>query len=449
MMIIIVSIVLLKIGMDKKLLSVENGRKVLHFIAIMTCYFAIKYTESRTVLVYIFIFFGIVLTIVAYKHWLLPNERKSYGIAFFPFAFAILLATPLANDAILYGIITLGVCDPLAGFIGLRYGKQKIVFLSEPKSWIGCIAFFISSLCIGYYFVGWSSSVLLLAIIPALTELFSYRGSDNFTIPIIGSFWYFIITNHSIPESNWVLLCCILLIFIIVYKKKWLDITGVTASIFTAILLLFALDITYIVPYVVFFVLGSITSKLHPKSKDAHGRNAIQVLANSAVATFLAIAFAYTAYPIFKLAMLASICISFADTISSDIGIFFRQKTFDILTFKPISVGLSGGVSFTGTLAGILAALFYGIIMQLVFNISFYETTIITSIGIIGMFVDSILGSWLQVKYINQNVITEEKLSNPIISRGIPWIDNNAVNFITNVLVIFLLLILWLIKSVN
>ncbi|MBL0102073.1 MAG: hypothetical protein IPP49_20225 [Saprospiraceae bacterium] len=47
-----------------------------------------------------------------------------------------------------------------------------------------------------------------------------------------------------------------------------------------------------------------------------------------------------------------SICISFADTMSSDLGLYFRQKTYDILTFQPIAAGLS--VAFlAGTLAGV------------------------------------------------------------------------------------------------
>ncbi|MBK8514820.1 MAG: DUF92 domain-containing protein [Saprospiraceae bacterium] len=68
-----------------------------------------------------------------------------------------------------------------------------------------------------------------------------------------------------------------------------------------------------------------------------------------------------TGSTVFQIGFLASICISLADTGSSDIGIYFRQKTYDIITFKPLQSGLSGGVSFAGTFAGCAGSIIFSL----------------------------------------------------------------------------------------
>ena len=47
-----------------------------------------------------------------------------------------------------------------------------------------------------------------------------------------------------------------------------------------------------------------------------------------------------------------------SDTWSSEIGIYFKGKTFDIFKMRPVPPGVSGGMSRYGTLAGILGSAF-------------------------------------------------------------------------------------------
>ncbi len=96
---------------------------------------------------------------------------------------------------------------------------------------------------------------------------------------------------------------------------------------------------------------------------------------------------------------LISIAISFADTMSSDLGTFFKQKTYDITTLRPVSAGLSGGISMAGTLAGIIAAMVFSILCYFVFDLQPSTGIIIFFGGVSGMITDSVLGSIWQAKY--------------------------------------------------
>ena len=88
-----------------------------------------------------------------------------------------------------------------------------------------------------------------------------------------------------------------------------------------------------------------------------------------------------------------------------------------------LGLGIGGGL-----IAGIAA---YFIVDNL--EISF----LVAFVGIIGMLVDSVLGSWLQAKYINSvgEVSEEKELDNKLI-RGYAWCTNNMVNLLSNLLVI-------------
>ncbi len=139
---------------------------------------------------------------------------------------------------------------------------------------------------------------------------------------------------------------------------------------------------------------------------------------------------------VYILASFASVAVSFADTISSDIGIYFKHKTYDITTMRPIKVGLSGGISLVGTLAGLVGSLIFAFLVGYIFNLDVKESIIIAIAGSSGMFLDSILGSLWQAKYEQNNDITEEKTSTNILIKGISWLNNDGVNLLANAIVV-------------
>ncbi|MEY3060287.1 MAG: hypothetical protein RL000_1639, partial [Bacteroidota bacterium] len=81
---------------------------------------------------------------------------------------------------------------------------------------------------------------ILFSFIPTLTELFSWRGSDNFFLPIFTVAWIQLLLNTPhLGSWNWILVVAIFLIFLawLVLQNKWLDQTGWWAAVWMAAML--------------------------------------------------------------------------------------------------------------------------------------------------------------------------------------------------------------------
>jgi dolichol kinase len=71
-------------------------------------------------------------------------------------------------------MLTLAFADAAAGYIGYTYGKRKIIFFNEEKSWAGFWTFYIVTLFLYLKYFGFTFPYLgfLVALVPALVELF-------------------------------------------------------------------------------------------------------------------------------------------------------------------------------------------------------------------------------------------------------------------------------------
>ncbi|GAB2824813.1 DUF92 domain-containing protein [Ferruginibacter profundus] len=435
-------------------LSVKNkwtnkllGRKLLHCSAIGTCAWAIHRFDNRIILGYIFLLFFFILLAVIRKGWMQVNEYKTYGIAFFPLAFAALLFIPaFTNSIIVYAVLILGISDALAGICGEYLGKQKIAFLFEQKSWIGFFAFYISAFIISIiYFNDFSFSGVLLCIalslLPAITELFSYRGSDNFTVPVFTAVWVLLILHFQ--DRQLLLLFISVAVFaalsIFAVYKKWLTVSGAVAACWVALLLYVTGGYKAFVAPGIFLISGSLLSKLNKPQKEKEGRNAVQVFANGIIGVALMVLFGSTQQHIYLITAILSFSISMADSCSSETGIFFKGTTIDILSFKKLPVGVSGGISLTGTLAGLAGAVLIAAVATYGYHFSFTVFAWIAVGGFTGMLADSVLGSWLQVKYSTANgVVSDDAVDGAKQLKGLAWCTNDAVNILSNMLTTWL-----------
>jgi uncharacterized protein (TIGR00297 family) len=147
--------------------------------------------------------------------------------------------------------------------------------------------------------------------------------------------------------------------------------------------------------------------KLHLRTAEsAGGRSASQVMANLGFAGFV-VALAPPGWPVLALAALAEAA---ADTCSSEAGMAFPARTVLITTWKPVSAGLDGGVSFVGTLAAVVAALLVGLTGTVSSLIPTRQLVIVVLAGLLGAVVDSLLGATLE-------------------RRG--WLNNDLVNLLS------------------
>jgi uncharacterized protein (TIGR00297 family) len=204
----------------------------------------------------------------------------------------------------------------------------------------------------------------------------------------------------------------------------------------------------YLLPLFVFFISSTLLGKLLKiksiSSDQKHGkpRDAFQVFCNGGIYTLLpgCIGWGFANQFSIELAMFASLSVSTADTWASEIGIFLRGRTYDILRLRPIAVGTSGGVSLGGTLGGLLGAVCLSSLGMFFFKsdvplkVVFFPIAIA---GFIGMLLDSVLGALVQARYQDPETgaITDIPVPGARLYSGVAWMTNDWVNLISNVLV--------------
>ncbi len=456
MAIITVALGAIEFAVKNKWLNKLFGRKLLHFTAICTCAWVIQHFENRLLLAVVFLLFFFILLGVIRKGWMQVNQYKTYGIAFFPLAFSVLLFIPFfSNYIIVYAVLILGISDALAGICGEYFGKQKIIFLAEPKSWIGFTALYFSAFLITlFYFNNFSGQGILfcvaLALLPALTELFSYRGSDNFTLPLFTAAWAVLLL--TVPATTIPLLLSAALLFtalsVFAVRKKWLNTSGATAACWMALLLFVCGGFIAFIAPGIFLITGSLLSKINKPQKEKAGRNALQVFANGITGTVFMILYGILKDDIYLITAIVSFCISMADSCSSETGFYFKGATHDILSLKKLPPGVSGGVSATGTLAGWVGAVILSFITGFIYDFSFGIFIFIALAGFTGMLADSVLGSWLQIKFTTAaGVITDDATPGAKKLKGYSWCTNDAINIISNLLMTALFF--YLLKQIN
>jgi uncharacterized protein (TIGR00297 family) len=133
------------------------------------------------------------------------------------------------------------------------------------------------------------------------------------------------------------------------------------------------------------------------------GRTASQVLANLGVATAAAILFAIYGKAGFLLAMAAALSEAAADTVSSEIGQAIGTSPRLITTWKLVPAGTDGGVTFAGTVAGVIAAVVVCGVCGVARLLSWKSSGIVIGAAVVGMMTDSVLGAWLERRRILNN----------------------------------------------
>ena len=181
---------------------------------------------------------------------------------------------------------------------------------------------------------------------------------------------------------------------------------------------------------------NAVGEKLHAKSGQ---RDAVQVLCNVAVGTAMLLLYAGTKQSCFLWAYGGAMAASLADSMASELGVRSPRPPRDILSFKPVEPGISGGVTPLGLGASALGAL---IIAGLSLLLPGATASILPDVAAAGFFAalcDSALGSAVQAKYRCGvcGALTEKRCHCGVpgaVARGLPWMDNDAVNLLNNLI---------------
>ncbi|MCS7281220.1 MAG: hypothetical protein NZ583_06310 [Desulfobacterota bacterium] len=111
------------------------------------------------------------------------ESKRPTGSFYFLLAsiFVILL---FESEAAILSLFVLSFCDPLAASFGRRFGKKRW----RGKSLEGSMVFFLASLLFLFFAKVDIESCILVSLVSTLTEFFSTRLDDNFTIPLSTAF---------------------------------------------------------------------------------------------------------------------------------------------------------------------------------------------------------------------------------------------------------------------
>ena len=134
------------------------------------------------------------------------------------------------------------------------------------------------------------------------------------------------------------------------------------------------------------------------------GRTALQVLANLAVAAGCAGLSAVSARrAVLLLAVSAALSEAAADTVSSELGQARSANARLITTGEVVPAGTDGGVSFVGTLAGMVAGALVGLVCVVTGLIPLRWLGISIVAAVAGMIADSFLGALLERRKLLNN----------------------------------------------
>ena len=178
-----------------------------------------------------------------------------------------------------------------------------------------------------------------------------------------------------------------------------------------------------------------ITKEVYGKSST---RGIYQVLANGAAGCICIFLYHFTKSNAWMVAYYASIFEVMADSIASDIGVLSKKPPRDICTWKEIPRGISGGVSALGMMASALACVIGGGIIGVSAEMKAVDIMIVIIVPFMGMIIDSVIGSKMQVKFICRvcGISTEQKTHCGKDTRQTGgWLRmcNGTVNFICTI----------------
>lgn len=428
------------------LLSNEHNRKLVHIVVGLLCSISPNLFQSNLQPILLgFLFFA--LNLIAFKidrfKGMHSLNRISYGTIFFPVSYIILTCFFWEfSYHITLSLMLLSIADPLASLIGQIIKNPKYIYpWYDKKSIQGSATMFLSSFIIIYIlapniFPNENPNIFkfsfFLASLATLAELISYKGSDNFSIPILS---FIGIHCFQITLENFqLIMATVTIFFFIAYYFQLVDFSGLSGGCIMALIIITMGGVKFLIPLCVFFIFSSLIGKIIGLKQNTHRnhpkRNISQVIANGSISLIICIVGYFTKDDGFLFFLfLSSVSAANSDTWATEIGKLSKTKPVSIIGFKKMEPGLSGGITHIGTFGSLLGSITIGAVSYaLGVDVIVFFGIVLT--GFIGSLIDSVLGATFQVKFITPDgKITETHSINSEQIKGIKWIDNNIVNF--------------------
>ena len=238
----------------------------------------------------------------------------------------------------------------------------------------------------------------------------------------------------------WLLACAFFGLFTV--RRKALTWDGALAACILGLGVVFLSGPVWLIPLFAFFGSSLVLGKLFRKrtgiksdAKQGLPRDAVQVLSNGLPYVLVVCWSAYTPEDVGAY-LLITMAVATSDTWSSEVGTALRGSTVNVIGFKRIEPGRSGGISLGGSVAG-LAGAFCIALLSLVLPMNSADTAkmvlAITASGFSGMMLDSVLGSLFQARYSSINNDLSDQGDRLV--GGMRWMTNDAVNLLSNAMI--------------
>lgn len=356
------------------------------------------------------------------------------GIILYPTSVLLLILLyrhHLHVAAAAWAIMALG--DGMASVTGEGLRGPALPWNGE-KRWSGFAGFVGAGTAGAYALTRWvnpslpADKVLIVsaaaALVGALVETVPIRLDDNLTVPLVsGGFLYcaYLIEGSAL-DSNLPFLGRRILLAVAVNAAfalvalglKTVSRSGATAGFVVGLAVYLGYGYKTFLILLSFFLLGSIATRLGYATKAARGiaerrrgaRSWPEALANTLVGGFFAILVITTHHEAaFLVALVAAFAEAAGDTVSSEVGQWLSPRAYLITTFKPVMAGEDGGLSFGGSLAGLLAS---GLVVGLGHGLGLCgkgSAAIAFGAGVAGNLLDSLLGATLERRGLVTNSI--------------------------------------------
>ncbi|MDD4705910.1 MAG: DUF92 domain-containing protein [Bacilli bacterium] len=221
------------------------------------------------------------------------------------------------------------------------------------------------------------------------------------------------------------------------YKNK-ITISGIILAWLLGIIICYLGGYIAFLALTIVFLLTILSDKIKSNKEDKT-RNIMQIISNVLTATMCIVLFYVTNNNIFYIMYYCVIAGSLSDTLASSIGTLSKSKPINIFTLKKLKIGESGGVSLLGLFISLIGGMIIGSI-YLIVEFNLMNFIIISFMGFLGSFFDSIVGTLLEAKYrclkchkkTNDKIHCKKKTK---LIKGYSLIDNNVVNLLSNIFV--------------
>lgn len=187
-------------------MSNEGTRKFIH-IGVANWWFIAMYFFDKWQFAILVPALFVVVNYISYKKQVFTSMERtngnSPGTVYYALSLLILSFLTFREGSYpvigLMGILVMGYGDGLAAVVGQAYGKHHFKVLNTTKSVEGSLAMFISSFIVAILVLYISSApsmllyALLISLAATIIELFSIKGLDNLTVPLLTSLMYYLL----------------------------------------------------------------------------------------------------------------------------------------------------------------------------------------------------------------------------------------------------------------